>query len=172
MAGRRGMRKARIIRPNATYHVTAKTNRGEFLLEPEEVKELFSCVVNEAREKYCLQLIQFVIMSNHVHLLIKPAADTNLSKLMQWILSVFAVRFNKMYGFKGHVWYDRFKSKIVASFRQLVNTFNYITDNPVKAGLCQKGCDYHWGGMYELKRGRFRLLDPPEDWLKLLVNIS
>ena len=84
----------------------------------------------------------------------------------------FSVRFNKIYGFKGHVWYDRFKSKTVASLRQPVNTFNYITENPVKAGLGKKGCDYPWGGMHELKRGRFRLLDPPEDWLKLLVNIS
>ncbi len=120
------MRKPRYLQDGATYHVTAKTNRGEFILNTDEVKELFSRVVEEAKKKFDVELIHYSIMTNHVHLLIKPKGDTILSKLMQWILGVFAMRFNKLFGLQGHVWYDRFKSKIIASFRQLVNTFHYI----------------------------------------------
>jgi putative transposase len=107
-------------------------------------------------------------MSNHIHLLLEPTAGTNLSKLMQWILGVFAIRFNKLFGLIGHVWYDRFKSKIISSFHQMVRTFEYISENPVKAGLCEKSSYYIYSGLYELKRGRFRLLDPPEGWISLI----
>ena len=163
------MRKPRYIQEGATYHVTARTNRGEFILNTDEVKELFSRVVEDAKKIFEVELIQYTIMTNHVHLLIKPKGKTRLSKLMQWILGVFAIRFNKIFGLKGHVWYDRFKSKIITSFGQFVNTFHYISNNPVKAGLCSKAENYIWSGLYELKKGRLRLLDPPAAWLKLII---
>lgn len=163
------MRKTRDIRQDATYHVVAKTNRGEFLLNTDEMKELFLNILEDAKKKFNFQLKQFCIMNNHVHLMIQPAKGTSLSKLMQWILSVFAIRFNKIFGLIGHVWYDRFKSKIIYSFQQFVNTFRYISDNPVKAGICKNARDYAWGGLYEIKRSRLRLLDPPENWLELIL---
>ena len=108
-------------------------------------------------------------MSNHVHLLIKPGLDTSLSDLMRYVLSVFAGRFNRMFGLKGHVWYDRFKSIIIQSFNQLINTFNYISNNPVKAGLCLDARKYFYCGLYELKRKRFRVMEPPDEWMKLVL---
>jgi len=110
-------------------------------------------------------------MSNHIHLLIEPAPGTSLSKLMQWILSVFAIHFNKMFGLIGHVWYDRFKSKIIRSFQQLINTLQYISDNPVKAGICKESRNYAYSGLYEFKRKRYRLLNPEIYflWLNLII---
>ena len=60
-----GMRKARIIQEGATYHVTGKTNRGEFILYSDEVKDLFLSVLREAKNKYDFKLINFCIMSNY-----------------------------------------------------------------------------------------------------------
>ena len=81
---------------------------------------------------------------------------------MQWILSVFAIRFNKFCGQKGHVWYDRFKSIIIRSFHQLIIAFQYISNNPVKAGLCSDAADYRYSGLYELKRKQLRVLNSPD----------
>ncbi len=158
-----------MIQNGATYHVTAKTNRGEFTFHSDEVKELLISVTKEAKKKYRLRIIQYSIMSNHIHFIIKPGKGESLSNIMRWILGVFAIRFNKLFGLNGHVWYDRFKSKIIASFKQMVNTFHYISNNPVKAAICQNPADYLWGGLSELKKGRFRLLDPPEEWVKLII---
>ena len=162
------MRKARIIEQGATYHVVAKTNRGEFILNSDEMKEMFLSIMERAKRKFDFKIKHFCIMSNHIHLLLEPAPGTSLSKLMQWILSVFAIRFNRRYGLTGHVWYDRFKSTIIRSFKQLINTFQYISDNPVKAGICQNAKDYAYGGLFELKWKRFRLLDSPDGWLHLI----
>ena len=162
------MRKARLIQQGATYHIVAKSNRGEFILHSNEMKEMFLRTLEDAKKKFKFKLKHFCIMSNHIHLLLEPAAGTNLSKLMQWVLSVFAIRFNKLFGLIGHVWYDRFKSNIIRSFHHMVRTFEYISNNPVKAGLCEKSSDYAYSGLRELKRGRFRLLDPPESWITLI----
>ncbi|OQY33559.1 MAG: hypothetical protein B6241_07705 [Spirochaetaceae bacterium 4572_59] len=163
------MRKNRIILQGATYHVVAKTNRGEFILNSDEMKEMFLGILKSAKRKFNFKLIHFCIMGNHVHLMLQPAPGTSLSKLMQWILSVFAIRFNKIYGLIGHVWYDRFKSKIIRSFYQYINTFQYISDNPVKAGVCKNAGDYIYSGLSEIKKNRYSLLDDPDDWLKLIL---
>ena len=89
--------------------------------------------------------------------------------MLQNILSVFAVRFNKMFSLIGHVWYDRFKSKIVRSFIQFINTFQYISDNPVKAGICLNAENYYYCGLYELKKKCFRFLAPPDEWMELIL---
>ena len=159
------MRKPRLTQQGATYHVRAKTNRGEFIFDSDEVKELFTSVVKEAREHYQFRLTNYTVMSNHIHMLIEPLSDTSLSGMMQWILAVFAIRFNKLMGFKGHVWYDRFKSKIIRTFLQWINTFNYISNNPVKAGMCENPGDYVYSGIHEMKKKRYRLLDKPDDRL-------
>ena len=89
------MRKPRILQEGATYHVTAKINRGEHIFESDEIKSLFMDIVKRAKKKYKFSIKNFVIMGNHIHFLVEP--KDCLSKVMQWILSVFAVYYNKMH---------------------------------------------------------------------------
>ena len=146
----------------------AKANRGEFIMESDEMKELFLSILESAKRKYRFKLKHFCVMSSHVHLIIEPEHGTSLSKLMQWVLMVFARRYNKILGITGHVWYDRFKSRIIRSYKQFVHTFQYISNNPVKAGICKDPVKYAYGGLYELKKRRFRLLDPTDSWLNIV----
>lgn len=163
------MRKPREICLNAEYHITAKINRGEFALESTEVKELFLFIVKRAKKKYSFNLRNFVIMSNHIHFLIKPGEGESLSRIMQWILSVFAVCYNKHFNLQGHVWYDRFKSKVIKSYRQLIATFNYICTNPVKAELVKTSSEYEYGGLWYMINRKFELVEPPDSFLLVLL---
>ena len=155
------MRKARILRENGIYHVTAKANRSEFIFEPDCIKEMFIETLKTAKSKFGFKVKNFCIMSNHVHIIIKPSAKTSLSKIMQWILSVFAVKFNKFYGYHGHVWYDRFKSIIFETLRHYLAAYEYINNNPVKAGLVEKPEDYAYCGVTYLKNKVYEVIDPP-----------
>ncbi|MDA3937983.1 MAG: hypothetical protein PF693_01560 [Spirochaetia bacterium] len=56
------MRKPREIYIGAEYHVTARINRGEFILESDEVKDLFLDIVKRAKIKYSFKLRSFVVM--------------------------------------------------------------------------------------------------------------
>ena len=116
------MRKLRELKQGASYHVIARAHRREFILNSREMKELFLDVVKRAKEKYRFQVINYVVMGNYIHMMLKPAEKENLSKIMQWILSVFAVIFNKLFGYIGQVCYDRFKSIIIGDIRQFLKT--------------------------------------------------
>ena len=161
------MRKSRELQNDAEYHVTAKINRGEFILESDEIKDLFLQIVLRAKKKYSFQIRGFTIMDNHVHFLMKPGKEDCLSRIMQWILSVFAIYYNKMYNLKGHVWHDRFKSKVIKSFRQLIATFKYICDNPVKADMVKDPQKYLYGTLWFIHQKRFDFVERPDFILQL-----
>lgn len=157
-----------MLMPHAQYHVVARANRQEFILETAKMKELFLAVVKRAKRKFKFQICNFCIMDNHIHLMITPLGGENLSKIMQWILSVFAIQYNKANGYKGHVWYDRFKSKIVDGLRQFLDTFLYVANNPIKPGLCNKPDEYEYCGVFHMRCMRYEVVQPPS--LILLLN--
>ena len=143
----------------------ARSNRQEFIFEQNSIKELFIYVLKKAKKKYRFKIIDFCIMSNHIHLVIQPHPSEDISKIMQWILSMFAVIFNKLHGYKGHVWYDRFKSLIVESLKQLEALLEYIKNNPVKAGLVKKAENYKYCGTTFIKNKVFEIVEPPGSYL-------
>ena len=164
------MRKPRYLQVDAEYHVTAKINRGEFALESKEIKEMFLQIVKRAKEKYSFKLKSFVIMDSHIHFLIKPGKGENLSKIMQWILGVFAKLFNKHFNLTGHVWQDRFKSKVIESFQQLIATFKYICNNPVKAEMVECSEEYPYGALWFIRHRRFCIVEPPDLSIRMVLT--
>jgi REP-associated tyrosine transposase len=110
------------------------------------------------------------IMDNHIHLLIRPGKDENLSNIMQWILGVFAKHYNKHFNLKGHVWYDRFKSKIIESFEQLLATFRYISNNPVKAKMMTNPEEYQYGALWYIRYKLFDLVEPPDLSIRMALT--
>jgi putative transposase len=159
------MRKPRELAEGARYHVTARANRREMILDTSAMKELFLSVVKRAKAKYDFRLENFCIMGNHFHFVIKPGNDENLSAIMRWILSVFAMAYNKIKGFTGHVWGCRFFSRIIASLRELLQVFGYIDGNPVKAGQVDDRREWRWGGLWHDRTGCRDLIEAPPDWL-------
>jgi len=151
------MRQPRKLVSGAVYHVIGRINRNEMLLDDPQIKALLLQVIKEAKKKYPFQLNTFVIMGTHIHLQIQPLADASLSRIMQWILSVFAKRYNSMQGITGHVWYDRFASSILKTVRRMAENFRYIAGNPVRAAMVKHwsayafgGCFFHFKRVYEL----------------------
>jgi len=153
------MRKNRILCEGAIYHVSSKVNREEHIFKQDEFKDLFLKIIKKAKKKYKFSIYNFVVMDNHYHLIIKPLKNENLSRIMQWILSVFSIYYNKINKLKGHTWIGRFFSKIINGFKQFLDTFKYISNNPVKANLVQYAKDYKYSGLYHLLNKIFDIID-------------
>jgi REP element-mobilizing transposase RayT len=161
------MRKPRKLKDGASYHVISRANRKEMILNPDEVKEEFLQVLRRAQKKYKFVIKNFCIMGNHYHLIIKPLGKESLSKIMQWILSIFALKFNRMFGLTGHVWNDRFISKIIYNYTQYLTTFVYIANNPVRAKITKWPGDYQYNGIAFLQKGILDILErPPNEFLR------
>ncbi|NQT60881.1 MAG: transposase [Bacteroidetes bacterium] len=165
------MRYSRKVKKNAIYHAYARANLQEHILALEENKKMMEETFERAHVKFKFRLIHFCIMGNHIHLLIKPIGEPEMiSKIMQWILSVFAIKFNKKYHLKGHVWYDRFKSRIVETIEYLKVVFEYISNNPVKAKLVDVASDYKYSGLFHLLHGDYHLVEKPSKLLLKLIS--
>jgi putative transposase len=98
-------------------------------------------------------------MGNHIHFMIIPAKGESLSRIMQWILGVFALSLNKLLGQIGHIWYDRFKSRIIDGLQQFLHAFKYIADNPVKAEMTKRPHDYSFNGVSFIRQGDYSIME-------------
>ena len=154
--------------PDAVYHVTMRTNRKEMVLDSFGVKELYLSVLKAAKARYSMQILNFCIMGNHVHLIIKPGHTEDLSTIMQWINSVFAIRFNKLMGLCGHVWGERFFSVILHSLGDFLRAFRYVDENPVAAHLSIAPTTWLFGGLHHAKAGRYDVLGLPDALCQML----
>ncbi|MDP2792140.1 MAG: transposase [Rectinemataceae bacterium] len=162
------MRQPRMIQVGARYHITARANRKEMILDAGPMKELFLSVIKRAKLKYRFRIENFCIMGNHFHFIIRPARGESLSAIMRWILSVFAMAYNRIRNFTGHVWGSRFFSRIISGLRELQQLFEYIDDNPVKANQVIDPRDWRYGGLGHDREGCREILDERPEWLELL----
>lgn len=157
-----------MLQDGARYHVIARANRKEMILETGAMKDLFLETVARAKKKYDFRIENFCIMGNHFHMIVQPLNGESLSAIMQWIMSVFAMAWNRIRHQTGHVWGGRFFSRLIASLPEFIQVFRYIDDNPVKA--CQIGnpADWKHGGLWHFRQGLREIVDALPQWLALL----
>ena len=97
-----------MLRDGARYHVIARANRKEMILDSGVMKGLFLETVARAKQKYKFRVENFCIMGNHFHMIVQPLHGESLSAIMRWIMSVFAMKWNRIHHVTGHVWGNRF----------------------------------------------------------------
>ena len=155
------MRKPRLLREGVIYYIFSEINRWDMDLAPADIKALLLLFIKKAQQKYPFELLNFCIMDNQIHLVIKPAEGQSLSKIMQWIKGNFARHWNKLHHTSGHLWGERFVSKIIEDVEELFRTFKDIDECPVKAQLVAKAGDWAFCGLYHDVRGRLDVVAIP-----------
>ena len=153
------------------YHCISRVVDRRFIFGDEE-KEFFRETMRNLEGFTGVQVVTYAIMDNHIHFILNPLKGDSLSAIMQWILGVFAQKYNRTFDLHGHVWYDRFKSKIIIDFRQYLHTCVYISNNPVKAGMVGTPVDYPYGGIYYLQKGIPGIMErPPNRVLRIIWRL-
>jgi putative transposase len=126
---------ANILNPSRTFFATTKTNMGCRLLQSERNAELLIDVLRSLVAEHRFKLHDFVIMPDHVHLLIEVVGDMTIEKTMQLIKGRFSHRLSHELGYKGEVWQRGFTEVQVMNMHEFEIHRTYIAENPVKAGL-------------------------------------
>jgi len=89
-----------------------------------------------------------VVMPDHVHALLHPREHGNgfydLARINKGIKGASARRVNELRGTKGQVWQTESYDRLIRNSFEFDETWNYIVDNPRRAGLCEQGRDYPW----------------------------
>ena len=79
-------------------------------------------------------------------------------------MSVFAMRWNRIHGLTGHVWGQRFYSRVIDSLADFLSVLQYIDLNPVRAGLVPLAEAWPFGGAWYRANLPGRILDPLPSW--------
>ena len=127
---------------------------GQPLLQPDCNANLFIDVLRSCVADGRLELNDFVVMPDHVHLLITLRKGMTIERAMHLIKGGFSCRLRKEVGYAGEIWQPGFSEKRAPNGEAYLRYKGYIARNPVKAGLCSSCEEYPHSFEYLVKRVR------------------
>jgi len=128
-------RTKRLYYSNAVYHVSLRGNNRQMVLKEDSDKIEFLKTLSRFKECLKYKLFGFVVMDNHLHLVIGVNGVINISKIMQAIALSYSQKFRHKYKYTGYVWQGRFKSNVIDSNEYILHCLEYIHNNPVRAKM-------------------------------------
>lgn len=138
---------ARLPRTRAAgypHHVIQRGNNRQAVFRDAADHQKYLALLQEISRAHAVDVHAYVLMTNHVHLLVTPEADDGLSRFMQALGRRYVRWFNDRHQRTGTPWGGRFRSTVVAADRYLLACMRYIELNPVRAGLVADPGDYRW----------------------------
>jgi putative transposase len=149
--------------PGASYFVTTKCWQARSLFQVTEIAEVLLSTLFNYRESGAYLLHEFVIMPDHLHLILTPDSETSLEKAMQLIKGGSSHRIHKERGNKMEIWQQGFHDWTIRDWDDWSAKAAYIQMNPVKAGLCERPQDW----IRSSASGKFRMDAVPERYQDL-----
>jgi putative transposase len=153
--------KQKLDTPHLVSHITQRAAGKEPLfLEDNDYLYLLG-LLKEITQNHSLKMYAFCFMPNHVHLLLSTT-DVNLYDATRDLFSRYAMRFNRKYERKGHLFGGPYRQAVCLDDSYLLAASLYIHLNPVKAGLAPDAPSYRWSScrLYCDKRPLKSFVDP------------
>lgn len=137
-------RKPRFSVPGITQHVIQRgNNRGPCFFSEQDC-HFYRDALQTASQKADCAVHAYVLMTNHVHLLVTPGAAAGIPVMMQALGRRYVRYINDTYQRTGTLWEGRYKSCVVDNGRYLLTCYRYIELNPVRAGMVNAPVSYRW----------------------------
>ena len=137
-------RKPRFNLVGIPQHVIQRGNNREPCFFSEEDYRHYLEDLQASAEKFHCRIHAYVLMTNHVHLLVTPMVDSGVSQMMQALGRRYVYFVNKTYKRTGTLWEGRYKASLIDSDRYLLTCMRYIELNPVRANMVNHPGDYKW----------------------------
>lgn len=143
------------------HHVIQRGNNRQLIFHDAADYEKFLALLGEYAEREKVLIHAYVLMGNHVHVLLTPQTETGVPAMMQALGRRYVQYFNQRHQRTGTLWEGRYKSTVVDADRYLLACMAYIDLNPVRAGMVSRPADYPWSsyGHYAGQR-QDRLITP------------
>ena len=161
-------RQSRLVLPGVAVHVIQRGNNRHQCFFREGDYVLYLLHLRELARKYECAVHAYCLMTNHVHLLLTPAAPDAVSVLMRDLGQRYVQYVNRAYGRTGTLWEGRYRSCIAESARYVLACYRYIELNPVRAGIVNEPGNYAWSSHRANADGEDdRLTTPHPEFLAL-----
>lgn len=143
--------------PGFPLHVTQRgVNRCAIFVDNIDRRHFYD-LLRDAMAEHDIAVHTYVLMGNHVHLLLTPPAQEALSRAMRNFGQCYVQAFNKRHRRSGTLWQGRFKSCLVDTERYLLTVYRYIELNPVRASMASLPEHYRWSSVH----ANLGLIDDP-----------
>lgn len=164
-------RLPRIVVPGLPLHIIQRGNNRLPVFFTEEDYRYYLDTLTEASHQHGCAVHAYVLMTNHVHLLMTPGAKDSVSYCMQALGRKYVRYINDSYGRTGTLWEGRFKSALVDTERYLLTCYRYIELNPVRANMVTLPGVYQWSSYRSNAMGHHDdLLSPHDKYIELGVD--
>ncbi len=142
------MRRPRLELPGVPMHITHRgVNRAATFLDEEDCAAYMQAL-EAAAQAESVAIHAYVLMSNHVHLLVGAERPGAVSRMMQSLGRRYVRAFNARHGRTGTLWEGRYKSCLVDSDEYLLRCLRYIELNPVRASMVVWPWEHRWSSVH------------------------
>jgi putative transposase len=143
------------------WHITHRCHKKEFLLKFARDRKRWLFWLFEAKKRYGLRILNYVVTSNHIHLVVVDSGPKIIPKSLQLIAGRTAQEFNQRKQRKGAFWEDRYHATAVEASDHLIRCLVYIDLNMVRAGVVSHPSEWDMGGYNEIQNRpeRYSLID-------------
>lgn len=161
-------RQPRLELPGIPMHVTQRgVNRAAIFLDDDD-RHHYRRLLRHACHVASVAVHAFVLMDNHVHLLLSANAEGAISEAMRRSGHAYVQAFNARHGRSGSLWQGRFKSSLVDSDEYLLQVLRYIELNPLRAAMVSRPEHFRWSSVHShLGLARDPLITPHAGYLAL-----
>jgi len=153
-------RKPRMFIPGVPCHVIQRGNNRNVCFYCDDDYLFYLECLKSACKRYHVVVHAYILMTNHVHLLMQPDDEVGITRVMQSIGRRYVQYINHTYRRSGTLWEGRFKSSLINAEEYLLACYRYIELNPVRANMVAHPADYRWSSY------RFNGEGEQSDWLK------
>jgi putative transposase len=137
----RKIREGKLLFAAADRFLDRAVDGPMHLKDPAAAKIAEDIIVSAAGERY--DLFAWCVMSNHAHVLLTPRCE--LKDVTQWLKGFTAHQINGLQEARGRVfWQDESYDHWIRDEEEMMRVINYIEENPVKAGLCERAAEWPW----------------------------
>ena len=124
------------------HHVIQRGNNREKVFFAQSTREKYLALLKEYRDRWNISILAYCLMTNHIHLLVKPHEPESLFKMMQGVSQGYAKYINRRYKRTGRLWESRYYSCVVEEEDYLWAVARYIEQNPGRAKLVRQVENY------------------------------
>ena len=137
-------RTCRFLLPGEPTHVVQRGHNRSACFHDPQCHQLYLGLLQEFADRDGCAIHAYVLMTNHIHLLLTPAEAHSASEFMRHVNQRYSQYVNRRYQRAGSLWQGRFKASIVDSAEYFFTCQRYIELNPVRAGMVQGPSEYAW----------------------------
>jgi len=137
--------------PGYLWHITHRCHHKNFLLKFVRDRRSYLRWLFEAKKRFGLSVLDYIVTSNHVHLLIKDTGSNVIADSMQLIAGRTGQEYNQRKARHGAFWEDRYPATAIEADEHLHRCLVYIDLNMVRAGVVTHPSDWTHGGYREIQ---------------------